>query len=194
MHQSPCFSFRHYINFPKGFLSKLSFKDSLGVINLYHVVDIVIKFVHKHANPIKLQCGQEVNDMFIKPLLAINHISYSYHSCINFSLISIEEPCDKCWVVKILQRTSQCFKRGWPWTSQFTFLLNQNLVWSTSLYSLSCNSSKVSLIRMWHPCTWYYFFPLKFNGFNHVLVESPLHLVVHGGFPIRTYSQIPCKH
>jgi hypothetical protein len=32
----------------------LSFKDSLGVITLYHVVDIVIKFAHKHANPIKL--------------------------------------------------------------------------------------------------------------------------------------------
>jgi hypothetical protein len=29
------------------------------------------------------------------------------------------------------------------------------------------------LKRMWHPCTWYYFFPLKFNGFNHVLVDSP---------------------
>jgi hypothetical protein len=50
------------------------------------------------------------------------------------------------------------------------------------------------LKRMWHPCTWYYFFPLKFKGFNHVLVDSPLHLVVHEGFPIRTYSQIPCKH
>ncbi len=214
--KSPCFSFRHYINFSKGFLmciilafkvcsQHLSFKISLGVINLYHVVDIVIKFVHKHANPIELHCGQEVNDTFIKPLLAINHIPYSYHSCSIFSLISIEEPCDKYWVVNILQRTSQCFKRSWPWTSQFTFLLNQTLalthnnkvapfIWSTSLYSPSCNSSKVSLKRMWHPCTWYYFFPLKFKGFNHVLVDSPLHLVVHEGFPIRTYSQIPCKH
>lgn len=194
VHQKSMFIFKHYINFPKGFFmctvlafkvcsQHLSFKDSLGVINLYHVVDIVIEFIHKHANPIKLHCGQEVNDMFIKPLLAINHISYSYHSCINFSLILIEEPCDKYWVVKILQRTSQCFKRGWPWTSQFTFLLNQTLalthnnkvallIWSTSLYSLSCNSSKVSLKRMWHPFTWYYFFPLKFKGFNHVLVDS----------------------
>jgi hypothetical protein len=83
MHQSPCFSFRHYINFPKGFLSKLSFKDSLGVINLYHVVDIVIKFVHKHANPIKLQCGQEVNGMFIKPHFLF--ISYLNQFFLNFN-------------------------------------------------------------------------------------------------------------
>ncbi len=75
--KSPYFSFGHCINFSKGFLmctilaikvcsQHLSFKDSLGVINLYHVVDIIVEFVHKDANPIKLHCEQEVNDMFIK--------------------------------------------------------------------------------------------------------------------------------